>query len=117
MNESNDRALRDLYRRLKDAESAAAPSYGQVVKRARGEGALRPARRLVLAAGATVFIAALATYSILSRRAGNGQLATPAWRSPTAFLLDTPGRDLLNSVPTLATGTPPAASLEWRNEP
>lgn len=117
MNESSDRDLQDLFRRLRDAESGLAPHYGVLLKRRRRMGVRRPAGRLALAAAAAAFIAVVAIYSTRSGRVGNSHFATLAWRSPTDFLLDTPGHDLLSSVPTLATGAAPAASPEWRNQP
>lgn len=101
MHDSSDRDLRDQFRRLKDADVAAAPPIGPLLDRARARRVPRRPPRLALAAGALALVAVV-TYSVAHPGRGS-EISAPALALPTDFLLDTPGRDLLASVPGLTT--------------
>jgi hypothetical protein len=105
----DDRGLRQLFAQLRHEDWAGvspfrAPALGEASRR-------RQSLRLLLAAAAIVLIALL-----LARPQRNPwntpshvvDLGAAAWRSPTDFLLTTPGRELLRTVPAL--GSPD----QWR---
>jgi hypothetical protein len=85
----NDEQLRGAFAELRRAETAHVPSF-RLRARAR-----RPYLRFAFA---IVLLIALAVVMI-PRRAPQPSLS--AWRAPTDFLLQTPGRELLHSVPDL----------------
>ena len=103
------RELARLFEADRRADESAAPAFNELLAR-------RPRRRraagafstLALAAAVAVFVAA----AVLLLRAGalrpgapspaEGTLQLAEWKSPTAFLLDTPGSELLSEVPSLS---------------
>jgi len=109
-----DRTDRDLgarFARLREEERAGGEDYRRFAARvaARARLRARPRRRLVLPALAAM--AAAIVLAVLILRGGSGGATAPAWgridlsatslRMPTDFLLDTPGNELLRSVPAL----------------
>lgn len=115
MNDSNDRELRDLFRRLKDSDVGSAPAFGQLLAGARRRPPARASWRLALAVGASVLVA-VASYSIA--RPGRGDpFGIPGLETPTDFLLDTPGRGFLTSVPRLTTVAPVPGAAEEESQP
>jgi hypothetical protein len=100
----DDRELRDLFARLKQEDRARTPSFRTPIAREAprwGRGA-----RVVVAAAVILITLVLARPDRTPRNMARQvvDLGTAAWRSPTDFLLITPGRDLLRSVP--AVGSP-----------
>jgi hypothetical protein len=109
-----ERELSRLFEVERRADESAAPDLDALLAR-------RPRRRTSAgrrSAYAAAALAILATVAVLLFGVHEGGLhrVTPAaapalqladWESPTAFLLDTPGSELLMQVPTLAV--PPTA--------
>ena len=101
MTDDDDRDLRRWFGAQRREELGAAPPFGRMWAAARRP--RRPRRRV----GFAVAAAALALAGLwlrTDRRPATESLSAPSvaqWRSPTEFLLDTPGRDLLSAVPAL----------------
>jgi hypothetical protein len=120
-----DNDLRDLFARLKQEDRARAPSFKAVRSRpVRRHGA--PSRRaLGVAAGvaaAAILITALSIMehrrqSAASRQAPPNLLARSSWASPTDFLLQTPGSEMLRTIPSFQARwiTPDTADVPPRN--
>ena len=86
----NDDQLRNAFAELRRAETARIPAF-----RIHGRRGRRPHMRLAFA---VVLLIVLAVVMIPRRPP---QPSISAWRAPTDFLLQTPGRELLTSVPDL----------------
>jgi hypothetical protein len=94
----HDRELRDMFARLKDEDHAHTPPF-----RTPTWTAAQPWRLTRLAVAAAIVLVAL----VLARPDGpprnvGGQLVhtrAATWRSPTDFLLVTPGSELMRTVP------------------
>jgi len=86
----NDDQLRSAFAELRRVETARIPAFR--VQRRRGR------RRSTQLAFAVVLLIVLALVMIPRRPP---QPSISAWRAPTDFLLQTPGRELLQSVPDL----------------
>jgi hypothetical protein len=109
MNEDSN--LREQFASLRDADAASAPSF---------EGVIGVARRRSNDAGWRVAIAAcilmVAVGGVILRVSHPGEAPTTRasaptladWRAPTDFLLDTPGRKLLHTIPDFGRRTPTA---------
>jgi hypothetical protein len=111
--DDRDRELSRLFQAERLADESAAPRLDELFGRA------RPRRvragdalgRLALAAAVAGVIAAAAAVLRSGASVESAPAATPVaetvqlaeWRSPTAFLLDTPGSELLTEVPILST--------------
>lgn len=90
----NDDQLRNAFAELRRAEAARVRAYvAPALSR-------RPSR---LRAGSTLAFAALLliVLAVVMVPRRPPQPTISAWRAPTDFLLQTPGRELLNSVPDL----------------
>jgi hypothetical protein len=100
-----DRDLSALFQAERIADESAAPPLDSLLvaarrRRAGGVGALP---RLALAASvAGVLAAAALVLRSPSRAASDETVSLAEWKSPTAFLLETPGSELLTEVPTLS---------------
>lgn len=95
----SDRDLRRSFDLLRREEQADAPSFAPLVHR---QGRVVTSIRW-LRLGAVAALLILAALPLLVRRWTPPQ-AVPSlttWKSPTDFLLDTPGDELLRSVPRL----------------
>jgi len=88
----NDEQLRTAFAELRRVEAAHVPPWGAAALRG---GRPRPYLRFAFA---LLLLIALAVVMIPRRPP---QPALSAWRAPTDFLLQTPGRELLHSVPDL----------------
>ncbi len=100
----DDRELRELFARLKQEDRARTPSFRTPIAREAprwGRGT-----RVVVAAAVILITLVLARPDRTPRNMARQvvDLGTAAWRSPTDFLLITPGSQLLRSVP--AVGLP-----------
>ena len=114
----DENELRRRFAELRDTDRESAPTFAQTYGRARTDrttraqespdkhawSARRPrlrVRPLAIAAAAAVLIVAvwMARERSLSPREGNPEIAT--WRAPTDVLLDTPGSELLGTMPAL----------------
>ena len=97
----DDRELREVFQQLKEADRARTPSF-----RAPAMGAAprrRPMVRVALAAAIVGITVVLARPDQTPRTAAHQfvDLGAAAWRSPTDFLLNTPGSELLRSMPAV----------------
>lgn len=101
-----DGDLRDAFAASRARDHAAAPAFVEVVGRKR-----RPPRRGRRRALA-VALALVAVVVVIGSRLRNGTeppapesgVSIVNWRGPTDFLLETPGRELLGSVPAIGRG-------------
>lgn len=101
----DDRELRELFARLRQEDRARTPSFRAMDARMTPRRMWSPQR--VVVAAAIILIAILLappdrTPGNLSRQVVD--LGAATWRSPTDFLLTTPGSELLRTVP--AVGSP-----------
>ncbi|HEY1435158.1 MAG TPA: hypothetical protein VGG65_07270 [Thermoanaerobaculia bacterium] len=107
-----DRDLAPLFEAERRADETAAPDMDALLGRPRIRRTRTsvPVRRLILASLAAGVIAALlllrrpAAPDVRRETEAAAQTATSLaeWHSPTGFLLQTPGSDLLTRIPTLA---------------
>ncbi len=103
MTPEDDRDLAAAFAELRREEEARTPPFDQIVRRGRARTAhlsILPARPLWLAVA--VALAVLGVWLGTRVREPRPSTAVPPlaeWRSPTGFLLATPGRDLLASPP------------------
>ena len=84
--------LREAFVALRQQEAASAPRFDRT-RRSRAPRSLTP--RLAFAA------MVLITVAVVVFRPQKPHPSITAWKAPTDFLLQTPGRDLLTSVPDL----------------
>jgi len=106
-----DRGLRERFASLRREEESGATSFERVL-----EGrppAAQPRRRMAVPAFAGIVLLAGLALVVgqvwqLRRGVAPGETALPlaSWSEPTAFLLRTPGSDLLSTVPAFARETP-----------
>jgi hypothetical protein len=89
--------LRDAFGALRRQEAASAPRFDRM-RRARAPRSLTP--RLAFAA------MVLITVAVVVFRPEKPQPSITAWKAPTDFLLQTPGRELLQSTPELRGNHP-----------
>ena len=98
--QDDDKALREAFARARREDAAETPGFARVweTARARRMRRGRPVFRLVLAG-----LGALALAAVMLRRSPAPPLEPPPapsiidWRSPTGFLLRTPGREVLGA--------------------
>ena len=114
MTSEEDRDLRERFAALRREEEAGAPAIDRLVARARHRREARRGRRVV---------AALAVGVVLLVDIGLWPLRKPAhqpvpsiteWRSHTDFLLQMPGREILDTLPRFGEGLVAPDSNERR---
>ena len=134
MHNEEDNDLRSLFGTLRGEEQEGAPAFGALWSRAMDEAARagadpsatgRPRGRMArrLAWGGSLLAAAAAAALILLPPRGTSDTefiqvvqsfsadpSSGAWRSPTDGLLDVPGKEVLNTIPSLG-------SKKWILEP
>ena len=106
---SNDRDLRERFAALRREDASQAPEFDAVLRHARRS---KTAWSRWAAAAAMVVVAAVLLVKFYPRPAPPTQSITE-WKSPTDFLLETPGRDLLQTMPSFGPWTaepPPSES-------
>jgi hypothetical protein len=97
----DDREFRELYARLKAEDRAHTPPYRAPM---RAEPRRRPWSPRIAVAAAIVLIALiLARPDAPPPHAFQPDLRRSTWRSPTDFLLETPGSELLRTVPVVGS--------------
>lgn len=112
---SDDRDLREVFDRLRNAEQHALPAFSSLARRAprkRESWRLhRPAAAALVTVVAVVIVATTATVRGVWRQVGQRQesdldreFSGSLWRAPTDFLLLTPGHELLRTVPVIGRG-------------
>lgn len=108
---SDDHDLRSRFDALRRVDAAAVPEVDELVARTHA----RPSRRVMLpamAAAAAAIAMLVAGLRFATSRPSDGisvSLGEPSilvWRSPTVSLLQTPGKELLQTVPTLGSSLP-----------
>jgi len=105
----DDAELRELFARLRSADRAELPRYRAVLEQAlaRRRFPASRARSLTVraAAAAVVLAGSVIAYQRLHhdapRNFAPAASSLASWKSPTAVLLHTPGRELLREVPDL----------------
>lgn len=90
----DDRDLRARFAELRRQDALRAPEFAGLIRRSRP-----PMFRRMAVAAVCVLVAGLLVLVLYPRRPAPPALSLTQWRSPTDFLLQTPGRDLLRSVP------------------
>ena len=105
--ESNDPAIRELFRALRLEDERLAPSFARVWAAAASRTAelRRPSRALarLAAAAAVLTMAGVATVVLRQQtRPPSQEMSISQWRSPTSFLLASPSEPLLKTVPQLS---------------
>jgi hypothetical protein len=113
-----DRDLSRLFEAARRADESAAPELDALLALTRPR-RHAPAVRIFVLAAATASLIAIAVLLV-----HGGARVAPApepplqladWESPTGFLLDTPGSELLTEIPTLAV--PPIAGDAGGSQP
>jgi peptidoglycan/LPS O-acetylase OafA/YrhL len=100
MSSQEDSRLRAHFANLREEDRIAAPPFGPIAAAAAGSSRRGSSLRIALAVVPLLGIAVIvALRTHRSTDAVPRQLA--AWSSPTAFLLETPGKQLLNQTPRL----------------
>ncbi|MGH7701233.1 MAG: hypothetical protein ACREMJ_12045 [Gemmatimonadales bacterium] len=102
-----DRDLQELFDSLRRHAASAAPSFHATLAAARRRALRSRPLRLVatLAAGVVILLLAVTVVGRREPPVGAVDLAATSWQAPTDFLLQTPGADLLRTVPALGTTT------------
>src|SRR3979411_2376333 len=97
MSSSEDRDLRTHFANLREEDRSAAPPFGRTVTAA----AFSHRRSFLPIALAAMPVLAIAVIRALRIHRSTGAVPRElaAWSSPTAFLLETPGKRLLNQTP------------------
>ncbi len=118
---SNDRDLRARFNALRRVDAGAAPDLEALI-----ENTSPPRRHRVIlpaaAAAAAILMLVAGLRSMASRPSAEytlprGEASLLAWRSPTASLLQTPGMELLQTVPTLESSLLQGIPWESRSTP
>ncbi len=109
---NDDSMLRDEFASLRRAEEASVPSFGGVTGRARrrsnrGSWGLAVAASLALLAVMVAIVWVRHAHGSATNDRAAPMLSD--WHAPTDFLLDTPGRELLHTIPEF--GNDPATGL------
>ena len=93
----DDRSLRELFARLKHEDRARTPSFRTPERRVRTRSAWVP--RVAMAAAIVLVAIVLTRPDHPEPSVSVVDLGAATWRSPTDFLLVTPGSDLMRTVP------------------
>lgn len=100
MNSPEDNRLRNHFTNLREEDRSGAPAFGHTAP-----AATAPSRRSYSLRMALAAVPVLAVGVMFTLRTHRSTDVVPrelaAWSSPTAFLLETPGKQLLNQIPTL----------------
>jgi len=95
-----DSDLRAHFADLREEDRSAAPPFGFAAAAEAAFSRRRSSLRIALAA--LPVLAIVVTLAVRTHRStGAATRALAAWSSPTAFLLETPGKQLLNQTPKL----------------
>src|SRR5271166_203475 len=100
MNLPEDSRLRTCFANLREEDASVAPPFSRIAAAATAFSRRGSSLRSALAAMPVLAIAVM--LAVLTHRSTNAvphELAV--WSSPTAFLLETPGKRLLNQTPRL----------------
>ncbi len=112
MTDDEDRDLRRRFAALRRQELEAVPPFRRVWAAARARRRPRPRVRFAVAAVALAILGLLWLRPDTRPAPESGTSPSIAqWRSPTDFLLATPGRELLSTVPALGSPAIPGLGL------
>jgi len=111
---SKDREQEDVadwFHQLRQTEESETPPFDEVWKGARSRATRPPPRRLYFRLCAVAALSAFLAVPVLwwQSRQGHGfppvqTTSISQWKSPTDFLTETPGRNLLKTVPRIGDG-------------
>jgi hypothetical protein len=105
----SDEDLRERFAAWRREDAMRAPAFDRVLRTA-ARPVARPTAQLAAVAGIVLSVAAVLFWSIQlrERTARHAETAIPLadWRSPTDFLLETPGNALLREVPRIGDPSP-----------
>lgn len=102
-----ERELRDLFARQRADESERTPSFAATLAAGRFRDRRVGVRRAMWLAGAAAVAAIVVAMVMMPGRAGDErtrmttELSSVEWRSPTDFLLETPGAELMRTTPRI----------------
>ena len=105
--ERDERGLRDLFARQRADELGRAPAFAQTVASARRRGRRATVRRTMWLLGTASAAAIVVAMVMMPGGVGEGtqqvavELSSVRWRSPTDFLLETPGAELMRTTPRI----------------
>lgn len=107
----DDKLLRDAFDELRRAEKTRTPPFQRIWTSAQKRSGVRAPRgplSFALAALSLIVVALLAAYRLRApshppATAAPPLMTTAQWKSPTDFLLDTPGSDLGHSLPSFSS--------------
>lgn len=121
----NDQDLRDRFAALRRDEETQAPEFAGLIGSRRERGRRRPIKLIA----AMAFSAAMIAAALFMGRApwnrefwrphlepGSQVASITKWKSPTDFLLETPGTELLRTVPDLGVLQPETKAAEPGNK-
>jgi len=99
---NDDSNLRERFASLRRADAASAPRFERVIGIARPRSNGAAWRVAITACLLMVAVGAVVVRGSHPREAPTTRASAPTladWRAPTDFLLDTPGRELLQTIP------------------
>jgi hypothetical protein len=91
---NDESSLRDLFRQVREADAVRVPSLGSILERRQ-----RPKARFWIPAGALVLVGLI--FLLWRPTTPQPPVSISRWRSPTAFLLETPERPFLRELPQI----------------
>jgi len=98
-----DDDLRARFAVLRKVEEAQAPEFSIPARRGADHGRRRRAGKLIAVAACLVTIVTVVIWLrvVSPKPDGNRVASITEWKAPTDFLLETPGRDMLRTVPAI----------------
>src|SRR5438552_10473970 len=118
-NKDMDTDIRERFRKTHEYHQTPAPSFREIVERPRPSQRRRELRTVPLLAATLVLAAVIGVGGYLAWHQKpqflpvDGDIsAFSKWRSPTDFLLKTPGGELLKTTPVIPSGLPDFAKLQ-----
>lgn len=107
---NDDERLRDLFREADRAQRAGAPPFAGLLRVSR-QRPRRTYRLALLAAAASILLAGLVMHSLRDGRPAasppDSFYSSVRWEGPTDFLLETPGKEILDTTPRFGAPAPP----------
>jgi hypothetical protein len=106
----HDRDLQEYFAALRREEESLVPPLSSLSRTANGRGRRKRTRRLIVAIACLATMIAAAVWLLPGSRLPHGQLnqrrgqavaSITSWKPATDFLLNTPGRELLQGVPVV----------------
>ena len=116
----DDPDLREYFAAVRQEEEARVPPMSKFVRRAQGLGRKNLSGRLTIAATGVAMTFAAALWLLPGSRAPQEELnrgreraaSITTWKPATDFLLDTPGREVLQAVPAIGEWPGAATSTD-----